>query len=307
MGRVCIPVELNSPGQVLACLGLLEACERLVGPTQAGFSWHGLERSQFELACDGNANPLEVVLDFLFEAQLAQVVHDGFAFKEKKKSDDEDDVADQSGAQDIQNSGEVFPSARGEDTSLPICLSTGPMKVVLSHWADGSGRDPFKGYAGNRSAFTIARAMLFGVAAKPKKGKRQGDVLVRGVRQLWSEEREALLRDPFAVVTPMKGSFNFDPRGAWTALDAGYSPNDQKHLLLASPLVEILAAWGLQHNRMVERSKRVYEYTVWEGMLDSILARVAFFGGLPGLTQRKFEFKFSLSGKNKIVNYAEEK
>ena len=47
----------------------------------------------------------------------------------------------------------------------------------------------------------------------------------------------------------MGGSFNFDPRGAWTAIDAGYSPNEHKHAVEASPVVEFLAAWGLEHAR----------------------------------------------------------
>ena len=60
---------------------------------------------------------------------------------------------------------------------------------------------------------------------------------------------DELIERPFDVLTPMGGSFNFDPRGAWTAIDAGYSPNDQGHQIEASPVVEFLAAWGLENAR----------------------------------------------------------
>jgi CRISPR-associated protein Csb3 len=305
MGSARFPLELHSPGQVLACLGLMEASELLCGPTQAGFFWRDQEHPHFELLSKDSDNPLESVLEFLSSAQLSQVAHRGFSFKKEK---DKDGDGDEARARDLVCSGDCFPSSKGEDTALPIELRAGDLTVQLSHWADGSGRDTFKGYAGNRSAYSIARSMLFGQEAKPSKGKAKGEVLVKGIRHLWAENREGLLRDPLSVVTPMKGSFNFDPRGAWTALDAGYSPNEQKHLLLASPLVELLAAWGLEHNRMIEdpKRKRFYSYTVWEGLLEPILARVAFNGAIPTLTGRCFQFEFTLSGKNKIVNYAEE-
>jgi hypothetical protein len=99
---------------------------------------------------------------------------------------------------------------------------------TVSHWADGSSRNDFKLYSGNRSANRIATQMLQGVRAKPKRNQSIGDLKNRGLQQLWQEQREALLKAPFDVVTPMGGSFNFDPRGAWTAIDAGYSPNTQK-------------------------------------------------------------------------------
>lgn len=112
--------------------------------------------------------------------------------------------------------------------ALPIRFGGGNRPVVeLDHWADGSSRESFKLYAGNRSADAIARAMLKGVRGKPSKKQKAngqpGDLKTKGVRQLWEEDRVALVKAPFDVLTPMGGSFNFDPRGAWTAIDAGYS------------------------------------------------------------------------------------
>lgn len=43
--------------------------------------------------------------------------------------------------------------------------------LEITHWADGSSRNDFKLYAGNRSAAGIARAMLLGTREKPGKGQ----------------------------------------------------------------------------------------------------------------------------------------
>ena len=182
----------------------------------------------------------------------------------------------------------------------------------VAHWADGSGRNTFKLYSGNRSAERIARAMLTGTREKPKKDRKTkkmqvvGDLKYKGFAQLWDERRTELVESPFDVLTPIGGSFNFDPRGAWTALDAGYSPNTQKHGVAASPLVHLLAACGLEHTRPVEFGVRQVRYAVWDAMLPPALARVAFQGGIPSLPLRQFRFELALSGKNKIVTFAQQ-
>ncbi len=78
---------------------------------------------------------------------------------------------------------------------------------------------------------------LLGVREKPTKKQAIGSLKTNGVAQLWQERRDTMIEQPFDVLTQMGGSFNFDPRGAWTAIDAGYSPNDQKHQVAASPVV----------------------------------------------------------------------
>ena len=195
--------------------------------------------------------------------------------------------------------------------ALPIKFGGGNRPVVeLDHWADGSSRESFKLYAGNRSADAIARAMLKGVHIKPTKKQKAdwqlGDVKTKGVRQLWEEDSAALVKTPFDVLTPMGGSFNFDPRGAWTAIDAGYSPNEHKHAIEASPVVEFLAAWGLENARPVEFGLRQVRYATWGVSLPPMLARAALTGALPGFPLRRFRFQLNLSGKNKVVTFAQE-
>jgi CRISPR-associated protein Csx14 len=61
----------------------------------------------------------------------------------------------------------------------------------------------------------------------------------------------------------MGGSFNFDSRGAWTAIDAGYSPNEHDHRVSALTHGRFLAAWGLENARPDEFDTRKVRCAVW--------------------------------------------
>ena len=162
-------------------------------------------------------------------------------------------------------------------------------RFALSHYADGSKRNPFKLYAGNRSALSIATRMLQSLA------------------DIWSRQRHELTRNPFNLLIPMGGSFNFDPRGAWAAIDVGYSPDAQDHMVKASPIVEVMAACGLENSRPVEFDTRKIRYAVWGAPLPPMLARAALAAeAIPGISMKRFRFELALSGKNKTVTFAEE-
>ena len=318
-----IPVNLKNPGQVLACVGFLEAAEVLLGSVEAHFDWSGTT-VRFVLAADGERNPFEVVLDFLATAKVVELTPIGYVEGGAADGDDEDDddgVPVESRDEDGEESDETqdnasdttgrrtasaFPSGDGERNALPIQLVNGARTLAVSHWSDGSSRDDFKLYSGNRSANRIATQMLQGVRSKPKKSQSIGDLKNRGVQQLWQEQRTDLLRAPFEVVTPMGGSFNFDPRGAWTAIDAGYSPNTQKDGIAASPVVELLAAVGLEHARPDEYETRRVRYAVWGHPLPAMLARATLSGADLKVPTRRFAFELGKSGKNKVTTFARE-
>lgn len=316
MAESRIPVDLFNPGQVFACLGFMELADVLLGDAKAGFDWSVPKQVQFHLTAAGAAKPVDTVLEFLAGAAVERVVPIGYVEPPKKKSksdDDEeeedDDTDEEAGSIDATQGGglEVFPANKADALSLPLRLSVpGKPTVEVSHWADGSGRDTFKLYSGNRSAERIARAMLKGTRSKPKKNQTIGDLKYKGLEHLWRERQADLVSEPFDVLTPIGGSFNFDPRAAWTALDAGYSPNTQKHGVAASPVVHLLATCGLEHARPVEFGVRQVRYSVWHGMLPLTLARVAFQGGIPSLQTQQFRFELALSGKNKIVTFAQQ-
>lgn len=321
MAEASIPVDLLNPGQVFACLGFMEAADILLGDAAGGFDWSDDSNVRFALRATGKRNPFETVLEFLTEAETNRWGPIGYADPPPKKGeaggeedteedDDPEEIAIASAATSLDLS-ITFPAKTGDRMALPIRFGGGNRPVVeLDHWADGSSRESVKLYAGNRSADAIARAMLKGVRGKTSKKQKAngqpGDVKTKGVRQLWEEDRAALVKAPFDVLTPMGGSFNFDPRGAWTAIDAGYSPNEHKHAIEASPVVEFLAAWGLENARPVEFGIRQVRYAAWGVNLPLILARAALAGALPAVPARQFRFELDLSGKNKVVTFAQE-
>ena len=284
MTEASIPVNLLNPGQVLACLGFLEAADELCKNAEGGFHWCG--EAEFVLHVDDERNPFETVLEFLSTTDVQAIAPVKWHPKKMPKN-----------LKKLET--EIFPCKSPDtDSALPVLLSgqinsQQKKSIVLSHWADSSSRSLFKLYSGNRSALGIINAMLFG-GSKTK-----------GLSQLWKDDREELITNPFDVLTPMGGSFNFDPRGAWTSIDAGYSPDKQNHKVIASPAVEILAAWGIEHVRPKEQDRKVC-YTAWGSILSPMLARVAFSGSIDSSPQKKFSFKLSVSGKNKVVTFAQE-
>lgn len=320
MAPFSIPVDLCNPGQVFACLGFLEAADILLGDAEGGFDWRDEANVRFHLRAKGEENPFAAVLEFLATAKMQRWAPVGYSDPAAPKNgtaseqgEDAEDIEeeidpidgpnDERGALDLS---EVFYAAKADRMSLPIRLGGGNRPLVeLGHWADGSSRDAFKLYAGNRSADRIARAMLAGVRAKPKKNQTIGDLRTKGIAQLWEEQRADLIEQPFQILTPMGGSFNFDPRGAWTAIDAGYSPNEHKHFIEASPVVEFLAAWGLENARPDEFETRKVRYAAWGISLPPMLARVALLGGIPTIPLEHFRFELDMSGKNKVVTFAE--
>lgn len=325
MTEATIPVDLFNPGQVFACLGLLEAADVLLGDAMGGFDWTNPGAVTFTLSAEGDRNPVEVVLDFLAGVEVKRLAPQGYRDPPPKKKkggrsndDDPSAVVEQSGlgasddgdaeAAEIDRPEHVdaFPCGEADRMSLPIRIGGGNRPMMdIGHWADGSGRESFKLYAGNRSAFGIAKAMLQGTHKNPSKRDTKGAVITRGIAALWDEDRAGMINNPFSVLTPIGGSFNFDPRGAWTAIDAGYSPNDQGHKVQASPTVEFLATWGMENARPVEFDTRRVRYSVWGIPLPPMLARPALGNGLAMIPQRHFVFRLDLAGKNKIVTYAE--
>jgi CRISPR-associated protein Csb3 len=307
MGVATIPVDLFNPGQVFACLGFLEAADVLLGEAQGGFDWSDEADVRFVLRAGGDANPVAAVLGFLVEARLFRCGPKGYRDpppKESKPRSGSSPGSEEAGSVadhvPLLTAGE-FPSGVGDRMTLPIRLAAVDSGCVeLGHWADGSSRESFKLYAGNRSAAGIAAAMLQGHVDK------QGRTVQRGIAQLWADRRSDLLQRPFDVLTPMRGSFNFDPRGNWTAIDAGYSLNDQSHEIAASPVVQVLAAWGLENARPAEYALRKLRYAAWGIELCPMLARAALTAAISSIPSRRFRFDLALSGKNKVVNFAKQ-
>lgn len=312
MTGASIPVDLKSPGQVLACMGFLEAAEVLLGGVKAYFDWSH-QRAQFVLSANGDQNPFEVVLEFLSKANVIELTPIGYVEGGAAGGDDqgvEQDTApiepeegdDAAGDDAFETQGRIttaaYPSGEGTRNALPIYLVVDEQRLSVGHWADGSSREQFKLYSGNRSARLIASNML------------------EAMRSLRKSKQMDLLASPLDQVMPIKGKFNFDPRAGWVAIDAGYSPKEQGHGVDASPVVEILAAIGLEHTRPPVilttdplLRKTLYgkgTYAVWGDPLPPILARAAIAGNVPYISMRGFRFDLRASGKNKVTTFAQE-
>lgn len=274
MGTMTIPVDVHNPGQVFGCLGLLEISQTLCGDSAGGF-WAANGESEFVLDAPRTDEPLASVLDFLATAELYRLCPVGY----------QDEHPGQPPTLPVS----CFPVAKPDANRLPIRLTDNHISLDVSHWTDGSSRPDFKLYAGNRSAAQIVCAML------------------NGIRTLWRDQREELLKNPFDKTTEMRGRFNFDARGAWNPIDVGYSLNDQNHTIVASPLVELLAAVGLENARprMDQDSGRV-GYGVWYDLVPVSLARALLSGERFGILLRRFNFRMGYNGKEKIVTFAEE-
>lgn len=298
-----IPVNLLNPGQVLASLGFLEAADVLCPTAVGGFDWTDAANVRFTMHADGERNPFEIVLEFLSNAELRRLAPPSYKDppqKEKKKGKKGDKTAKGKQEADVCTAdlahSDCFPAREPDPMTLPVRLTYSGRSLDITHWADGSSRNDFKLYAGNRSAAMIARAMLMGTRE------------TKGIKTLWKADPGILAEQPFDVLTPMGGSFNFDPRGAWTALDAGYSPNDQGHGIAASPVVELLAAIGLEHARPIldqDGKDKVARYACWGEPLSPLLARTALTRARFGVPLRMFKFKLVKAGQNTIVNFAE--
>lgn len=276
MGQATIPVDLFNPGQVFACVGFLEAADVLLGQSEGGFDWDEEPEARFELHAAGTHDPLEPVLEFLVDAQLERIAPK--CYEARESSDD-------APLRLVQ----AFPESRGDPSALPLRLSKDGRALDITHWCDGSSRNPFKLFAGKQRSAAIARQML--------------DELKR----LWKDRKRELVSDPLGLTVPLGGSsFKFDARKAWTAIDAGYSPDEQSQSVEASPAVELLAAIGLEHARPDEFETREVRYGVWRGVMRPLLARAALGGAQVGVPLRIFRFTLALAGKNKNVTFAQE-
>jgi CRISPR-associated protein Csx14 len=298
MANASIPVDLFNPGQVFACMGFLEASDVLLGNAVGGFKWRG---PQFEIQTDGADNPFGVVLDFLTRAQLQRLAPEGYVeplesadtkkpkkdAKKRRKEERED--GESRDGQALKS--ETFPAREADRLALPLRLELEGRSLDITHWCDGSSRNSFKLFAGQQRSNVIAQQMI------------------HAIRTLWSVDNNKLLDDPFGRTVPLGGSsFKFDPRKSWTGIDAGYSPDEQSHDVQASPVVEVLAAVGLEHARPDEFGIRNVRYGIWGIPLPPLLARPALSGASIVAPMRVFRFTLDLAGKknNKIVTFAQE-
>lgn len=278
MAESTIPVDLFNPGQVFACLGFMELAELLLGDVEAAFDWGDPKRVQFKLSVAGNKNPVETVLDFLTMAAVTPIRPtqvDGPWPLEAIES-------------------EEFPAPLSEllrsdkkgytSSALPIRLESEGNTFTISNWLEGDGRKSLKLFAGQQVASKLMKNALDGDPSRP------GTV---GISQL-SPPPDA----PF-LCGPVGGRFGYDARGAWEAIQIGSSLDEQGATLLVSPVVEALAAIGLEYTRPIFLSTYEILYAAWRCTLPTSLARVAVTQADNLMSRNHFRFFRAYLGNDK--------
>ena len=277
MPESAIPVDLLNPGQVFACLGLMEATEILCGPCEGGFDCRGREtRGAFRLRVDGADDPVARAIDFLLHAGVRAVSPSGVDLSTEKW-----DV-------ETITSGMIYPApAPDSPASLAVILETQGHRIPIEHWLDGPhvGRDNVKFWAGG--------------AGYP--GAALARDAVQTIAQLGENAIAVVAADPFAVARPMSSSFRFDWRRDYVPLDAGFSLNQHRSMTtIGYPFVELLAAIGLQNarpQRVHPADKLSYRYAIFSAMAPTAFARAILGGANLGFPTRSFQMRLDWPGK----------
>jgi CRISPR-associated protein Csx14 len=274
MAEARIPVDLLNPGQVFACLGLVEAADLLVGPAAGGFDWRDPADVRFVLSAKGDIDPVAHVLAFLAEAEVTAVAparssHDTAKWGVPTRHLDDDRFP--------------FPDPPSPAT-LPARLADRAGRgLTIEHWGDATDRDNVKFWAGS--------------------GGYPGAALARDALELVRDRLRGAAADPFALAAPQSSSFRFDWRRDYIPMDVGFSPNDHPELTMVGfPLVELLAAIGLQHARPQRIRKLDYRYAVIApppggSLLDPIFLRAALGGATQPFAHRRFRMRLGWPGQ----------
>lgn len=294
MSVASIPVDLANPGQVFACLGFVEAAEVLLRKAEGGFDWGPGDvrdpgAARFRFAAEGGENPAARVLRFLEEATVKVLAPAGSTNRMRAGWKIETVSCDSN----------VFPFPDPKSpATLPARLQDGAgQSIVLDHWGD-TRRDNVKFWAGA--------------------GGYPGAALARDALDLVRGRAVDCADDPFALAAPQSGSFRFDWRRDYVPIDAGFSPNAHRKLVMQGyPIVELLAAIGLTHARPLRRSKLEYSYgvpgLVGADLHDVIILRAALGAcqpPFPGMPFRRFSMQLDWPGQENqarcITNVTEE-
>jgi CRISPR-associated protein Csx14 len=224
---------------VFACLGLVEAADVVLGDVEGAFDWSVAGETRFRLRASGDESPVARVLRFLDEAEVTAVVPAGSKNVERWSQawGMQPEVVD-------PKLGYPFPDPSSPAT-LACVLFDGHHRLTIEHWGDAT-RDNVKFWAGA--------------------GGYPGAALARDALALVRGRAAAGAADPFSIAAPQSSSFRFDWRRDYIPIDAGFSLNSHGHIsTVGYPLVELLAAVGLNHARPMRpdrRNKLEYAYAV---------------------------------------------
>ncbi len=277
MAQASIPVDLFNPGQVFACLGFLEAAEILLGDAEGGFDWHDESDIRFHLRAKGQDNPFATILSFLATAKVMSIAPAMCELSTEKWKVPTRVIEKETPF--------PFPVPQSPAT-LPAALSADEKTVAIDHWGEVSSRthrDNVKFWAGS--------------------GGYPGAALAVDALNLIRDRLDDAIDDPFALSAPQSSSFRFDWRRDYIPMDVGFSPNAHGDLTMVGfPLVEILAAIGLENARPERINKLAYRYgvigiTSHDDLLPPLYLRAALGASQLPFPQRIFKMKLGWPGQ----------
>lgn len=248
MAEASIPVDIFNPGQVFACLGLIEAADALLGDAEGAFDWSDASDVRFRVRARGGAFPVASILEFLANAEVI-----GESPAEPVGASPADSSLHAAWKQAWgtlrrrpRDEGYPFPEPSSPQTVVCV-LRQGTQAITIEHWGDATDRDNVKFWAGS--------------AGYP------GVALARDALELVRDRAVASAPDPFALSAPQSSSFRLDWRRDYIPIDTGFSLNAHGGRIEAVgfPLVELLGAIGLSHARPLRpdpRNKLEYVYGV---------------------------------------------
>lgn len=234
MAETSVPVDLLNPGQVFACLGLLEAAEKFCGEAEGAFDWKDKADVRFRIRAAGDETPVVAVLRFLKEATVKALAPRGSDHSTQKWD-----------VETAPNQSDAFPfKAPTSPATLPACLEdSSGRQLVIDHWGDTTQRDNVKFWAGS--------------------GGYPGAALARDALELARDRILEYADDPFALAAEQSSSFRFDWRRDYVPIDVGFSPNAHGNVVMQGyPIVELLATIGLSHARPLRYGKLHYSYGI---------------------------------------------
>jgi CRISPR-associated protein Csx14 len=278
VANASIPVDLSNPGQVFACLGFMEAAEKLLGGAEGAFDWSERTSTRFALRARGEESPIVAVLGFVDKATVvAEMPHRSRNLREWLPT---------WGPFRERRPGAPYGSPDPDSpATLQAVLSAGTGELRIDHWGDKTRRDNVKFWAGARGY--------------------PGSALARDALGLVHGHSVGAAADPFALAVPQSSSFRLDWRRDYIPIDAGFSLNAHGDIFAVGyPLVELLGAIGLTHARPERIDKLSYRYgvvgrdaTTRDLWLPPSFLRAALGGGLPSLPSRRYRMSLGWPGK----------
>jgi len=275
MAQARIPVDLLNPGQVFACLGFLEAADILLGGARGSFDWHDPSDVEFVMSGNGRRNPFEEVLEFLAHATVYSIA-----------SADSHNSTEKWGVPTLlldEDEPFPFPDPTSPATLPALLGDDRGRQIMIGHWGDATDRDNVKFWAGA--------------------GGYPGAALTRDTLNLIRQLPATAAGDPFSVSAQQSSSFRFDWRRDYVSMSIGFSPNDHDEMtMLGYPLVEVLAAIGVENARPARVRKLEYRYGVVGASSDSDLLSPVFIRAALGCAplpfpQRTFRMRLDWPGQ----------